>query len=366
MTRSLIWSALLAGTVVSVACSDDRPPPSLVGTGGESSGKAGNLNRAGTQADAGQSTGGVSDGDGGEPSSPGGSAGSDAASSGNAGTAGTAGTDQVGGAGPDPLPPVGDPPLLPQAPSFGTATLLSISGAGDDVFQAITPDELTIAWKNGAVFYVADRATTADVFGTPSEVTGSADYNAVSVPDGQTLIAVRKDRSVVELVRDPGEPFADPSPAAFEEFNNTLLGVPGIDQVLTDAVMSADRESFFYSFYMNGEAGSRPTVQESRRSAGYWTFAPSNVGNLLNASGAKRRIPTGLSSDLLTLFYKDEVNGDFRAAWRVNPSEQFQHAETLDLGTQTVAAAPNQDCSKIYFSAQGAAGIDLFVTDVTN
>ena len=66
MARSSIWGALLAGTVVSVACSDDRPPPSLVGTGGESSGKAGNLNRAGTQADAGQSTGGVPDGDGGE------------------------------------------------------------------------------------------------------------------------------------------------------------------------------------------------------------------------------------------------------------------------------------------------------------
>ena len=167
-------------------------------------------------------------------------------------------------------------------------------------------------------------------------------------------------------MRDPGEPFADPSPAAFEEFNNALLGVPGIDQVLTDAVMSADRESFFFSFYMKGETGSHVTVHESRRSGGYWTFSGSNLGNLLNASGAKRRIPTGLSSDLLTLFYKDEVNGDFRAAWRVNPSVQFLHAEVLALGTGTVAAAPNADCTKIYFSAQGDAGIDLFVTDVTN
>jgi hypothetical protein len=365
VTKVLFWSALAAGTLVSVACADERPPPSLVAGGGESSGKAGSLNRGGSQADAGQSMGGAPDGAGGDAANPGGTAGSDAAG-GNAGTGGTAGTAPVGGEGPDPLPPVGNPPLLPQAPTFGTATPLAISGAGDDVFQAITPDELTIAWKNGNVFYVADRDSTADAFGAPSEITGSADYNAISVPDGQTLIAVRKDRSVVELVRDPGEPFADPSPAAFEEFNNTLLGVPGIDQVLTDAVMSADRESFFYSYYLNGEAGARPTVQESRRSAGYWTFAPSNVGNLLNASGAKRRIPTGLSSDLLTLFYKDEVNGDFRAAWRVNPNVQFLHAEALDLGIGTVAAAPNPDCSKIYFSAQGAAGIDLFVTDVTN
>lgn len=359
----------MAATVVSIACSDDRPPPSLVGLhGGESSGKAGSLNRGGSRADAGQASGGAHDGEGGDTANPGGSGGSDAAGSGNAGTAGsagTAGTTAVGGEGPEPFPPVGDPPLLPQAPTFGTATALAISGAGDDVFQAITPDELTIAWKNGNTFYVADRASTADPFGTPSEVTGSADYNAVSVPDGQTLIAVRKDRSVVELVRDPGEPFADPSPAAFEEFNNALLGVPGIDQVLTDAVMSAARESFFFSFYLNGETGSQTTVHESRRSGGYWAFVGNNVGNLLNASGAKRRIPTGLSSDLLTLFYKDEVNGDFRAAWRVNPSVQFLHAEVLALGVGTVAAAPNADCTKIYFSATGAAGIDLFVSDVT-
>lgn len=309
--------------------------------------------------------GGAADGDGGDTRTPGGS-GTDAAGSGTGGSGDTAGTAAVGGAGPDPLPPVGDPPLLPQAPSFGTATPLSISGAGDDVFQGITPDELTIAWKNGNVFYVADRASTADAFGTPSEITGSADYNAVSVPDGQTLIAVRKDRSVVELVRDPGEPFADPSPAAFEEFNNTLLGVPVGNPVLTDAIMAADRSAFFFSFFADGDTGSYATVQESHISGGYWTFSLGNVGNLLNASGKKRRVPTGLSSDRLTLFYKDEVNGDFRAAWRVNPDVQFLHAEALDLGTGTVAAAPNQDCSKIYFSAEGAAGIDLFVTSVTN
>jgi hypothetical protein len=371
VTRAWFCSALVAGTLVSIACSDERPPPSLVGTqGGGSSGKGGSLNRAGSQqADAGQATGGAPEADGGDASNPGGAAGSSAAGSingGGAGSSGTAGTAPVGGEGPDPFPPVGDPPLLPLPPTFGTASPIAVSGGGDDVFQAITPDELTIAWKNGDTFYVADRASSADPFGTPSEIAGSADYNAVSVPDGQTLIAVRKDRSVVELVRDPGEPFADPSPAAFEEFNNALLGVPGIGQVLTDAVMSADRESFFFSFYLSGETGSHATVQESRRSGGYWTFSGSNVGNLLNASGAKRRVPTGLSSDRLTLFYKDEVNGDFRAAWRVNPSVPFLQAEPLQLGTGTVAAAPNQDCSKIYFSAQGAAGIDLFVTDVTN
>ena len=107
-------------------------------------------------------------------------------------------------------------------------------------------------------------------------------------------------------------------------------------------------------------------MQESHRAGGLWQFTGNNVGVLLNASGAKRRIPTGLSSDLLTLFYKDEVSGDFRAAWRVNPNVQFLHAEALPLPVGTVAAAPNPDCSRIYYSAPGAAGIDLFVTPVTN
>ena len=241
-----------------------------------------------------------------------------------------------------------------------------MSGAGDDVLQAITPDELTIAWKNGADFFVADRALATDPFGTKALVTGSADYDAITLSDADTLIAVRKDRTIVELVRDAGEPFGDPHAAAFEEFNTTLLGVPGAGQVLTDAVISADRNSFFYSHFSAGQTGEYVTVQESHLSAGYWNFGGDNVGNILKAAGAKRRIPTGLSSDRLTLFYKDEVNGDFRAAWRVNPNVQFLHAEALSLGEGTVAAAPNQDCSKIYFSAPGTAGVDLFVTDVTN
>lgn len=175
MTKAWIWSALVAGTVASAACSDERPPPSLVGVhGGESSGKAGSLNRGGSRADAGQAAGGAHDAEGGDTANPGGSGGSDAAGSGNAGSAGTAGTTAVGGEGPDPFPPVGDPPLLPQAPTFGTATALAISGAGDDVFQAITPDELTIAWKNGDVFYVADRASAADAFGAPPSATWSS------------------------------------------------------------------------------------------------------------------------------------------------------------------------------------------------
>ncbi|HEY6080594.1 MAG TPA: hypothetical protein VIW29_17390 [Polyangiaceae bacterium] len=39
----------------------------------------------------------------------------------------------------------------------------------------------------------------------------------------------------------------------------------------------------------------------------------------------------------------------------------FDHAEPLTLGAGTQAAAPSADCSKLYFSANGSAGLDLFV-----
>ena len=70
MTKVLFLSALMAGTMVSVACSDDRPPPSLVGTprGGEGTGRAGSLNGGGSVADAGQATGGLQNGEGGDQS----------------------------------------------------------------------------------------------------------------------------------------------------------------------------------------------------------------------------------------------------------------------------------------------------------
>jgi hypothetical protein len=82
-------------------------------------------------------------------------------------------------------------------------------------------------------------------------------------------------------------------------------------------------------------------------------------------SGAKRRVPTGLSSDSLTLFYRDDVKGDFRATWRVNPTVFFDYSEVLALGAGTRAAAPNAACKRIYFSAQGQTDLDLFVSELT-
>jgi len=136
--------------------------------------------------------------------------------------------------------------------------------------------------------------------------------------------------------------------------------------VLTDAVLSGDEASFFFSHYVSSDAGSRASLRESRRSNNGFGFGGSDLGELLYASGTKRRIPTGVSSDLLTLFYFDQVKGDFRVAWRINTQEPFTYSETLSPGTATQAAAPNQACNKLYYSADGSDGVDLFASSVSN
>ena len=125
--------------------------------------------------------------------------------------------------------------------------------------------------------------------------------------------------------------------------------------------MSADGESLFFSHF-GSQTGSYATIFEGKRSAGLWQYGSSELGDLLLADEAARRVPTGISGDLLTLFYRDEVEGDFRAAWRVNPTVPFSSSKVMSFAAGTVAAAPNGACTKVHYSAPGDSGLDLFVT----
>jgi hypothetical protein len=356
----------VAGTVAASACGDSkRPsgaPPSSTG------GKTANGGRAGSSSStSGHDAGGSPDAGAGGDSTVS-HAGSNAA-----GTATTEGgaagdTSVVGSMGgmPDPIPPEGDPPLCTPGASYAAGTLVSLSKDGDDLLQAITPDELTIAWKNGADYFIADRADAGAAFGNPLKVVGGSAFLAISLRfDGRQLLAITDALSVVQMVRQEGEAFDAGSASAgdFDDFNHTLNSSPEPGKVFTDAVLSADDKSFFYSYFLSGDGSSPATLRESHRDGTVWSFSGVQLGSLLEGSAAKRRIPTGVSSDKLTLFYRDEVSADFRAAWRVNTQVQFNHAEALALGTGTKAAAPNAACTKLYFSAQGQSDLDLFVSE---
>jgi hypothetical protein len=268
------------------------------------------------------------------------------------------------GGTPDPIPPVGPTPLCTQGAAFAGGTLVALSGPGDDLLQSLTPDELTIAWKNGDDYFVADRTDASAAFGTPLAVAGGAQFLAVSLrSDGRLLVAITEAQSVVQMSRLEGEAFdaATAVEGDFEAFNSTLSGSPEPGKTLTDAVLSAGDDSFYYSYYLLGDDRNKATLFESRRDAGSWTFGGLDLGTALYGKPSARRVPTGVSSDNLTLFYRDEVGGDFRAAWRVNTQVPFDHTEALTLGTGTQAAAPSADCAKLYYSAQGATDLDVFV-----
>lgn len=367
MKKAWLLGALVTGAVLSSACSDDERPqgaPDVPSEGGDAgNGAAGS---ASGKAGGGAANGG---GEGNEAGQAGSSSSAGAGSSmGGAGEGGAAGASSAGssmGGMPEPIPPVGPTPLCVQGAAFGAGTIVSLSAAGDDLLQSITPDELTIAWRNGDDFFIAERADATASFGPPLEVLGGAQFLAISLrADGRLLAAVTESLTVVTMSRLEAQAFdaATAAPGDFETFNNTLAGSPEPNKVLTDAVLNANDSSFYYSYFSESDPRIGPSLRESRRDGGTWSFSSLRLGALLEGTPTKRRIPTGVSSDDLTLFYRDEVEGDFRAAWRVNTQVPFDHAEPVSLGTGTRAAAPSADCSKLYFSANGAADLDLFVS----
>lgn len=366
MTRAWSIGALAMGTALAAACSDSAHPAGApvgmaghAGSGGKSGsggGSAGELN-AGSDSGGEDNLGGV--GSGGESGSAG-------AGLGGASTGGSGGT-ALGGSGSPPLPPVGDPPICEHGAVFGAGAPLPLSGPGDDLLQAIAADEHTIAWRNGDEFFVADRSGVEFPFGAPLLVPGSADYDAVTLSDdGLRLIAVRKDLRVIEMVRESTKPFDEEhlSEGAFELFNGAIAADPTPGKELADAVLSADGESFFHSYFLD-DVASGAAIQESRSVAGFWKLASADLGPLLYRADGARRVPTGVSSDSLTLFYRDEVEGDFRLAWRVNTEVPFDSSEVLNLESDVEAAAPNPLCTRVYYSAPGAAGLDIFVSDLS-
>jgi hypothetical protein len=72
--------------------------------------------------------------------------------------------------------------------------------------------------------------------------------------------------------------------------------------------------------------------------------------DILGRSDGNRLLPTGLSSDGLTLFYWDEEAEELSAIWRTNSVAFFYTSETLG---DFAGGTPNQACDRLYFSGSG-------------
>ena len=282
------------------------------------------------------------------------------------------------GGGSDALPDVYVPPKCSVTMQWGTGTKLPISTAQPDFFGAVTPDELTIAWMTtaGAVLY-ADRNAATDPFGAPQTLTAgiALDRVALSV-DGLTMIVVTTSRNALAQVTRGSrgsaftttldlKPFAGLDPLSQEGDAGTMPS----HGLFADPMLSEDGQFFYYSQY----GVSTLTMCESYKKTG--DTSPWGQGrNLLETqlgapdTSGVRMIPTGMSSDDLTLFYWDGVAKTEKAAFRDNAMKNNTFKQFLTLGPTYRNAAPVGSCGRIYFcdgppSGDGGADLDLFFAD---
>ena len=264
-------------------------------------------------------------------------------------------------------------PVCTTSMTWKAGTALSISTSQADLFGAITPDELTIAWMNaaGSGLY-ADRSKASDPFGAPQTLTAGVALGRVALSsDGLALIVVLADRSALAQTTRSARgaafsttldkaPFAslDPLPTEIDAGSSPPHGS------FADPMLSPDGQFLYYSQY----GVSTLTMCESYRKSG--DTSPWGQGrNLLesqlaapNTSGT-RMIPSGMSSDDLTLFYWDGVAQTERVAFRDSALTNNTYKQFVTLGAAYQYAAPTGSCGRIYFSSPGSGGMDLLFAD---
>ncbi len=382
------YGALFASMLwLSTSCGDDeRPPPSVFrpvtggvdgsgGTGGSPS--SGGRSAGGTSGDSGN--GGLSGGSGEQGAGSGGEGG-DSSGRGGGGGVGNLGANGGGGnetaeggallTGPD----LECPDVTPGAPSvtplcdpdadWGEGELVLSDPQGLDVLLALTSDELTVAWRYQDSFsptlWVADRETLTGEFGEPQAVNDPAATGAYQIALGPTRLRllVVAGGEFVEFVRATLEaPFEFAGPGHFGAIN---ADAGAQARTLGDPVLADDDETLFYS--LNAPLGSDGTSLHVSKRTGAGDFP---VGTVVDAcelnqlsSGARR--PTGLSKDLLTLFYYDEPRVKMRAAWRPSLDRPFDRFVDLPFHS---AVMPNAACDRLYYSSITDGKLEIYVAD---
>ena len=282
------------------------------------------------------------------------------------------------GGGTDAPADVVVPPKCNITMQWQAGTKLSLSTGQPDLFGAITSDELTIAWMTaaGSVLY-ADRAKATDAFGAPQTLTAGIALDRVALsPDGLTMIVVPTNRNTLAQTTRGSrgsafsstldlKPFASLDPLSQEGDAGTTPS----HGLFADPMLSEDGQFLYYS-----QTGVFTlTMCESYRKTG--DTSPWGQGRNLQESqftapdtSGVRMIPTGMSSDDLTLFFWDGVAKTEKVAFRDNALTNNTYKQFLTLGPTFRNAAPVGSCGRIYFcdgppSGDGGTDLDLFYAD---
>ena len=279
---------------------------------------------------------------------------------GTGGAGATGGTGGVGGAGGTGSASA----LCATTAQWGPGTILALAaGPGGAVRVAVTPDERTMAWveplATGGVVHHVDRADPSSPFSATQDLSeaGIDPTRGIALgPGGLSLVAVRADGSgFVEYSRPTrADAFSQPSSVAFDLVNALSALVDGL--AFADPVLSADGGTFLYSQL---GTGALPTILESARGdAEQWPVGVTVNGAMLGSVDGKYRRPTGISADLRTLFFYDEVAEHLEAAFRAAPLDPFTVGRTLMAGR---SAQPGAACSRLYYTAQQSATLGVWV-----
>jgi hypothetical protein len=358
-----------------VACSSDKrstPPGFTPSTGGNAGSRAtggaggrGSGGKAGSGGSSGRGIGGAAGDDlggasgaeeggaenGGTSSGVGGNGASDAGGMPSGGGAGVA----IAGRGEEPEPCAEtqeDPPAAPGAcepgASWGAGESVAVMADAGDPLIAITPDELTLLFMHVTSVgeaRIADRASVDDDFDEPVPV--NVEGVVGLSPDGLRVIARAFDGTLQEAARPAvGEAFGAPSEGDFSLLN-AAAATDGL--TLTSPVIAPDDRTLYY-LAVPPDGAEYPLHVSTRAGSGAWPVGMAVQACELKSFEGFNPVPTGVSSDGLTLFFWDSFYGTARAGFREQPGGAFVWFD--DLGV-LVAAQPNAACDRVYYSADG-------------
>jgi hypothetical protein len=263
----------------------------------------------------------------------------------------------------------GAPSNVPGVPGFAAQPLITI-----------TNDELTVAWVvdngggQGNVF-VADRASTSASFGSATQLVempaggsvvdsavadGGSSYFAFDrvalSSDGLTLVGVAlSGLHMAQFIRANRTSAFVSMP--METRYNVLASALMAGEKLGDPVLAANGEDFVYSRY-----GLSPslTIYESFLTAGQtWPAGSGESAAALEEDAGRRKHPTSMTADRLTLFVWDEA-GEAYGVIRSTQTSNFNYP--IPFGPR-FSIQINGACSRIYYVAPAASGYSVVQAD---
>ena len=264
-----------------------------------------------------------------------------------------AGTPPVADAAPDA--PYATPPICPAVLALGTGTVQPMSTQKDDRGLSVTPDQLTAAWlttQGGEItLHYVDRALVTAAFGPAKTVHGAFASDRVALtPDGLGVAVTNDDRLGFSILRraqrvdDFGAPEVGPF-SVLDAQGQSVLGPAG--EHYGDPLFALSAEYFVFSRY--GDDPTVATVYLASRIFPTDPYSPGTPfgGGALAPVGDKRRIVTGASVDMRTLFVWDESTST-SVAVRVGPTGAIEGS--TDVGARR-DLQPSAACDAFWFTA---------------